>query len=293
MLKLALGLLLVLASIPLTQFALLYARSEARLRDYQKPTPFAAALPDDAATIARGRHLVTTRGCSGCHGEDLGGSVLSWAGRAVAVNLTRYVREHDLATFERALRHGIGAEGKALVSMPSYMYRTLTDEDVASIAAYLHSQPAIKDRLPRPRLNREARRKLVDGDWRHMAELTKLVPARRHQNDSNPALAKGEYLALTACSECHGLDVRGWVDVEEGWFAPDLAIAASYSPEDFRRLMHEGIALGDRELEMMSGVARKRFSILTEEQCRDLHAYLATLPGEPVAENVPWRRLQQ
>ena len=38
--------------------------------------------------------------------------------------------------------------------------------------------------------------------------------------------------------------------------------------------MRTGKALGDRELEMMSGVARGRFVHLRDDEVRDLYAYL-------------------
>lgn len=282
------GLLALLGLAPVVRTGLLHARSEARLREYDPPAAFRGSLPTDAASVENGRRLVVTRGCSGCHGDDLAGRVLPWAGRAVAVNLTRYVREHDMAAFEAAVRHGIGADGRALVSMPSYMFLPMTDDDLLDIAACLHSLPVADDDLPEPMLDKQTRRALVDGTRLHVADYVKLVPPLRHQDDgADAALSLGEYIARTACTECHGLDLRGWV--EEGWFAPDLAMAASYPEAEFAKLMHDGIALGNRELKTMSGVARARFSHFTDEERSSLHAFLRSLVHEPVSENVPWR----
>jgi mono/diheme cytochrome c family protein len=116
-----------------------YAASEAHLRSFEPPPAFAHAIPADAAARARGDHLVRTRGCRGCHGDDLAGQLM-W-GHFAAVNLAEYARSETPATFEAALRHGIGRDGRALYAMPSYNFVRLRDADVADILAYLRSVP--------------------------------------------------------------------------------------------------------------------------------------------------------
>ena len=88
-----------------------YLRSEACLRSFERPAPFALTIPDDDAARARGDHLVRTRGCRGCHGDNLGGQLM-W-GYAVAPSLTALAREVTAADFEAALRHGIDHTGRA------------------------------------------------------------------------------------------------------------------------------------------------------------------------------------
>lgn len=46
---------------------------------------------------------------------------------------------------------------------------------------------------------------------------------------------------------------------------PDLLIMAAYDEAAFRRLMREGIAIGNRELQIMSPVARGRFVHFTDQ----------------------------
>jgi len=78
--------------------------------------------------------------------------------------------------------------------------------------------------------------------------------------------APGAYLARTSCTECHGLNLRG------GDQAPDLRIAAGYSFDTFMELMWHGKALGNRELPLMSQVARGRFRHFTDQEpSRSLH----------------------
>ncbi len=52
---------------------------------------------------------------------------------------------------------------------------------------------------------------------------------------------------------------------------------AAYSVDDFHRLMNEGIAAGDRQLDLMATVARKRFVHLTDQEELQLYSFLLTL----------------
>jgi hypothetical protein len=104
-----------------------YLRSEAYLHSFERPPPFALAIPDDEASRTRGEHLVRTRGCGGCHGADLGGQLM-W-GYAVPPDLPKLhaeiaprisrqrfatvsitpvepLREHALVHFSAAARCG-------------------------------------------------------------------------------------------------------------------------------------------------------------------------------------------
>ena len=116
-----------------------------------------------------------------------------------------------------------------------------------------------------------------------MADWATNVPELR-TDPSDPRLERGQYLAMTTCNECHGLDLRGGFDL------PDLAIVAAYPEEDFRRLMKEGVAIGGRDsLGLMSTVAKDRFSHFTEQEVADLWAFLRTLVDEPIPQGVFWR----
>jgi mono/diheme cytochrome c family protein len=89
-------------------------------------------------------------------------------------------------------------------------------------------------------------------------------------------LAVGKYLALTSCSECHGMDLRG----QPTFGAPSLMIAAGYPDADFATQMRAGVALGGRKLDLMREVALERFAHLTDDEVQALHRYLKTLVNE-------------
>ena len=53
----------------------------------------------------------------------------------------------------RAIREGVGQDGRALIGMPSQAYRNLSDADVQALVAYLRSQPAVDNPQPARNLN--------------------------------------------------------------------------------------------------------------------------------------------
>ncbi|MEL6869411.1 MAG: c-type cytochrome [Pseudomonadota bacterium] len=285
----ALALLLILA---LGLFTGILARSELRLREFIEPRPFTSEIPNDATSVKRGEHIARTRGCFGCHGQHLEGRVFTdewpWVKRAVAPNLARYARQQTTSSLNAAIRHGIGHNGRALWSMPSYNWKHLSDDDFVALISYLRSAVVVQKELPKPKLGLRARWQIGTGKSQHMADWALAVPKLEYQDHPNAALRNGEYLAMTMCNECHGLDLRGATNPDGN--SPDLAVLVAYSEDDFRELMRTGTAIGNRDdLFLMSMIARDRFWALTEQELTDLFVYLRTLPDQPVPQDVPWR----
>lgn len=260
-----------------------YAASEAHLRSFESPPPFAAEIPTDAATLARGEHLVATRGCRGCHGENLEGAMM-W-GMAAAPNLTTYAREHDAATIERAVRHGIDASGRGMYSMPSFSFMHLTDGDLAAVIGYLRSAPVAEGPELRANMPFAIRLAIAQGQDDVMPAWLTRAPGLELQNDPNASLARGEYIAMTTCNECHGFSLRADVPWESDGQTPDLiATMAGYDEADFRKLMREGAPIGGRDLRLMDDVARARFSQFSDEELGDLYVYLRFRSDRLVSE---------
>src|SRR5258707_6872636 len=120
--------------------------------------------------LARGKYLVDgVMGCFGCHtdadwskpgappaaGREGSGHVwsdqnLPWL---VAPNITSD-KETGAGnwsddTLARAIREGIGRDGRALFPiMPYPDYRQMSDEDLASVIVYLRTVPAVRNQLP-------------------------------------------------------------------------------------------------------------------------------------------------
>lgn len=262
----------------LTASTTIYGLSERVLRtrhDISAPT-FSSPLPTDSASLAEGERIAWSRGCQGCHGAQLEGRVFfAEAGVAtlIAPNLTELVRTRSDADLERALRHGVRPDGRSLLSMPSEMLRSLSDDDVARLIAWLRSRPPAVGTDSVNHIGPLARIGLVLGQFRtsrYYIETETPLPA-----PSDSALQLGHYVAISSCTECHGNLMQG-VDG-----SPALPpIVAAYEREEFAAFLRTGIAKGERELPMMSGVARQRLSRLTNAEVMSLYEYLRSL-GQP------------
>jgi len=266
---------------PLTFAGWVYAASEAHYRSFPLPPAFARTIPTDAASLARGEHIARTRGCQGCHGAELQGEWM-W-GAALAPNLPALARSETPAALEAAIRHGIGRDGRALYSMPSYNFIRMRDDDVAALIAYLRTAP-VSDAPPQgeaaqwhERIAGDFMRRMAIafGDDGAMPRWLPEVPALTQQNNPNQAIARGEYLAMTSCNECHGFDLRAYTPWGDS--APDLMIVGAYSQQDFARLMREGVPMSGADLPMMGPVARGRFVHWTDQEVADLYAYLSDM----------------
>lgn len=277
-----------LAALSAAFVAWVYSASEAHYRSFPVPPAFAHPIPEDAASIALGERIARTRGCFGCHGEDLEGEVM-W-GAVTTPNLPALARSETPATLEAAIRYGIGRDGRALYSMPSYNFVRMTDEDVAALIAYLRTAP-VSDAPPSGNLAPWHERTLglfairfeiARGNDGAMPKWLDQAPPLMQQANPDPRIARGEYLAMTSCNECHGFDLRA----NAPWpgSAPDLIAVGVYSETDFTRLMREGAPLSGAELEMMGPVARSRFVHWTDEEVADLYAYLSDMSRRAIEE---------
>lgn len=265
-----------------------YATSEAMIRWPAAKAAGVATASRDPEAIARGRRLAVEYACHGCHGERLQGQMfheIPGLLRGWAPNLTLAVARQTDAELDGALRHGVGADGRRLWIMPSNAFAHLSGQEAGDLIAYMRSfEPAGAD-LPRTEFGPLARLGILLGKLRsEPAQIAKdrgLAPV-----DLGLGHARGRRLAR-ACIECHGANLTGNEMID----APDLMVAASYSPDEFHRLLREGVGSGGRRLRFMARVGPDRLSAWTAEDIRALHGYLraraAHLAGEAEAGRPP------
>lgn len=257
----------------------LYVLSERVIhRTYNVALEAPIEIPADAASIAEGERLARIRGCNGgCHGDRVGGRAWDdgpWQGRAMAPDLAQVARAYSTAELVRVIRHGVRPNGEGVEIMPSPMFYHLSDADLGHIIAFLRSEPVTDAKTYAFEPGPVWRWQMARGEWVPWPEdIASLGP--RMSVDGADALRHGEYLARTACSECHGNTLEG------GMGTPNLVVAAAYSPDDFRTLMRTGVALGGRELRLMSGVARTRFQAFTDAEIDALHTFLRSRTQAP------------
>jgi len=103
----------------------LYGLTELRFRRNYETPGHSLVLRSDPETLARGRHVATVRGCVECHGPDLGGRTfldVPILAQLYASNLTAgeggIGGTYTGVDWERAIRQGVGPDGKPLLFMP-------------------------------------------------------------------------------------------------------------------------------------------------------------------------------
>jgi mono/diheme cytochrome c family protein len=285
--KVLLG-LIALAGIAL---GLVYWRSSALLAQHIAVDEPALVIPTDADAIKRGDHLATTRGCKDCHGADLGGKVLVDQfpiGRIAGPNITRGnggTSSLDATRIERAIRHGLGADGRLLLYMPSTDFAALADADTADLVAYVSAQPPVDREIPAP----------VAGPLMRVLFLLDKAPLvyaphiDQHAVHASavaaaPTAEYGRYVAR-ACTGCHGEHFSGG---HVPGTPPDFPDAANITPDpntgvgkwskaDFLLAMHEGKRPDSRILNTF--MPWKAFATMTDTELEALWLFLQTVPA--------------
>jgi len=265
-----LGILVLLGTLAAVAF---YAVTQYQLdRTYSAPQ-IALAVPRDAQSIAAGEHIAATRGCNGCHDDHLQGRVFHGRWGLVLVvtpNITQVIRHYSDPQLERLLRYGVQPDGRSVFIMPSSTFYNLSDRDIVNLIAYLRSVPPVENFLPASHFDILGRWQLLTGAWLpEAARIARLGP-RIVEGDPAPTAAYGDYLVHSTCTECHGTNLHGGKAVG----APDLIIAKAYSSQNFARLMSTGIGNGNRELGLMSEVAKARFSHFNATEVTAIYTYL-------------------
>ena len=272
--------------------AFVYARSELALRHTWEINEAALAVPAGDEAVARGEHLAITRGCTDCHDKDLGGKVMMEApaiGRMAGPNLTHgsggLPPGFGDADYERAIRHGVKPDGRAILFMPTRDFAALSDADTADLIAYVKSRPPV-DRTLAPSYIGPVGRALFAFGQLPMLEARLIDQHAAHvvRIESGPTVEFGNYLAR-ACTGCHGQHFSGGPipGVPPDFptpanITPDMATGiGAYTKDDFYRVFREGRKRDGSAVDtFMPWQAMGRF---TNTELDALWAYLRTVPA--------------
>ncbi|HKS95753.1 MAG TPA: c-type cytochrome [Terriglobia bacterium] len=265
--------------------------------------------------LARGKYLFeAVSGCADCHsphdwtkhdapipagmegaGEDM--SLLKGLpGHVVAPNLTPDP-ETGSGTWSddalaRAIREGIGHDGRALFPMMPYQhFRALSDEDLASVVVYIRSLPAVRNPLPKTEIIFPVKYLIRDVP----RPLTEPVPAP----DLSDPVKRGAFLVNVAgCADCHtpqekgqflpGMDLAGgfildgpWGRVASANLTPDPSGIPYYDEALFLQTMRTGYVKARKLAQIMPW---SEYRNMTDDDLKAIFAYLKTV--KPVKHRV-------
>ena len=278
-----LGVLVLVAGVV---YAVAHFRSEqAMARTYVVSDP-PLVLARDAETLGRGAHIFATRGCGDCHGAAGEGGLVFDAGpviKVVAPNITTGGRLKSMSADQvaAAIRHGVHADGRPLVFMPSEDFHEMSDADASALIAYLQSLPP-SGNDPGPLEVRPLGRLMwLFGKFPLLpAESLDHAPRAR----AAPALAAtaeyGKYLAQ-GCTGCHGAN---WAGQHVPGTPPDFKDAANLTPAalgawteaDFFRAIREGKRPDGSAIDPF--MPWKTFARMSDTELSALWAHFKSLP---------------
>lgn len=264
-----------------------------RGKEYEVPVE-PITIPTDQAAIARGEHIATIRMCKDCHTEN-------WSGQSDRVpglitlsmpNLTPGAGGVGATNTDedwvRAIRHGVGYDGRGLLLMPSRVWYYLSDEDLADLIAYLKNLPPVDNEPPKTELGLLGRVMMTLGQL--PPELTEPDATVIDHGAPRPVAPQpdvtveyGMYLART-CTLCHGPQLNGQT-IFDGSVALNLTPGGEmrgWSEEDFITTMRTGVTPNGHQLKDV--MPWKYFGQMTDDELEAVWMYLQALPALPQGE---------
>jgi cytochrome c553 len=231
------------------------------------------ALPTADADIAEGKRLATLAGCLHCHRDDFGGQLVHDfpnIARFVAPNVSAVLKDYGNEQLDAVIREGVRPDGTGLLFMPAEMYHHMSDADAAKIVAYLRTVPAIDGVQEKTVIRPIGRALIAAGEFKTGPRAIAALPPPVNTFDAADPVSHGKYLVMNLCTECHSQNLEGMPIAN----SPPLSVAKGYSPEQFARLMRDGVGIGGREFPLMTPTSKARFSHLREDELRAIHAFL-------------------
>jgi nicotinate dehydrogenase subunit B len=279
------------------------------------------ARPDPAtwsiATIERGRALAGLGGCVHCHtapgGEALAGgrAIATPFGAIYATNISpdeaTGIGMWSYTAFERAMREGVGRDGRHL--FPAFPYTSFvraSEADLQALYAYFMAQPPVSGPNRPADLRTPYGFRPLMAAWNAMFHQAKPFEARP---DRDAQWNRGAYLVegLGHCSACHsprnplGAELKGAGHLAggevDGWFAPPLDGSSSapiaWTEQAYFDYLRSGFsaehgAAGGPMAPIVAGLKP-----LPDSDIRAMARYLVSLAPTPPADPGLKTRLEQ
>jgi mono/diheme cytochrome c family protein len=246
------GLILLLA-------ATLFLIGSSRLnKSYQIP-PDPIVVSGDPATVEHGRHLAETL-CTHCHTADFSGK--TWfsfppAGTVDSANLTSgnggIGSEFTDEDYVRAIRHGVGPDGKPIFMPSVAAFQNMSDDDLGALIAYLKTIPPVDHQTNGKQFTPLAKILIGVGVIKLPAALVSHNPSLSAP-DAAVTVEFGQYLVnISGCYDCHGQNLAGGPFPQPGTtiLVPNITPGGepgAWTEEQFFAAMRTGVTPGGHEL---------------------------------------------
>ena len=267
---------------------IVYAVSSRRMaKSYAFDDP-PLVIPSDSASVAKGHHYVQAIAkCATCHGDDLAGKVFvdnAAMGRLYSANLTRgkggIGASYKDVDYVRAIRHGVGRNGRPLLTMPTDAFYYINDEDLANSIAYLKTIPAVDAALPTKRVGLLARALYLTTDFPLVqAEKVPQRGPRPAKVAAAPTREYGDYLATTgSCKSCHLQSLSGGVPIGRNLLSTNITPRriGNWTEADFKKALRDGIRPDGRVLSAVMPWPYTR--LMTDDEIHALWLYVHSVP---------------
>ena len=263
-------------------YAFVYVKTEASINKVYDVKLQTLTIPDDSVSYTAGRHVAEIRGCIGCHGADLAtGEVFadekSPIGILQASNITSGKGGIQYADQDwiRALRHGVGKDGKPLWFMPSHEICGLSNQDIANLIGYVKKQPPVDKPTPPKSLKPLGRVLTFMGEF-PLLSAEKIDHNAVYIDEIKPVVNAdyGQYLAIT-CTGCHMATYKGGPSHSpEQPPIPDISSTGKlgrWTQEGFVNLFHTGKTPEGRVLSKYMPVKAFTYS---DDELKAIYQYL-------------------
>lgn len=268
----------------------MFLMGNAKLNKTYDFPPSNIAIPTDEASIAFGKHRAETL-CQGCHGADMGGIINFFEGGPLgtldSANLTSgeggIGADFSAEDFVRAIRHGIGKDGKPIFMPAVVSTAHMSDEDLGAIIAYIKTLPPVDRRTNGQKFTPLAKILLTAGVLGKLPvetvshEVTVSAPPR------GVSVEYGKYMVDTHdCRICHGAELNGGkhADPTIDKISPNLTPGgevAFWSEEDFMNSIRNGVTPSGHELDPKL-MPWKEYRAMSDDELKAIYLYLQSLP---------------
>jgi mono/diheme cytochrome c family protein len=272
----------------------LYLMGNARLNKTYNFPPSNIAIPTDQASIDFGKHRAESL-CEGCHGKDLSG-IEKWfnagpLGTVDSANLTtgeggfgsEVTSDED---YVRAIRHGIDPEGLPLFMPAIVSTAHLSDQDLASIIAYIKTIPAVDHKTTGHHFTPLAKVMLAAGMLGKLPVESVSHDVHVTAPESGANAAYGDYLVNTNdCHVCHGPNLNGgpFPDPTKKKISPNLTPGgelSAWTEEQFINTIRTGKTPGGHDLDP-EFMPWKDYRLLYDDELKAVFMYLQSVPKLP------------